>query len=216
VFGWGIRLLPYYIASMNIEHEYMEQTGEYKPFEGICLTDTFELAEPEQSSLAFMSEENTARVKKQKESPIFVVIGNPPYNVGQDSENDNNKNRKYPALDKRVAETYAAGSRAQSKSKLNDPFVKAIRWASDRVGEQGIVAFISNNSYIEKNVFDGMRQHLLQDFDLVYVVDLHGDIRKDSMKDAFRLARKTQSLDCRLWLASLSFSWCERVQKLLL
>ena len=90
-----VMLLPYYVASMNIEHEYLERTGEYQPFPGICLVDTFELAEPEQSRLSFMSEENTARVKRQKDAPIFVIIGNPPYNAGQINENDNNKNRTY-------------------------------------------------------------------------------------------------------------------------
>jgi len=174
-----IMLLPYYIASMNIEHEYMEQTGQYRPFEGICLTDTFELAEPEQAMLAFMSEENTARVKRQKESPIFVVIGNPPYNVGQVDENDNNKNRKYRTLDDRISATYAADSQAKLLSSLRDPYVKAFRWASDRVGQTGIVAFVSNNSFIEQLAFDGFRRELTKDFDAIYVLDLGGNVRKN-------------------------------------
>jgi predicted helicase len=172
-----IMLLPYYIASMNIEHEYMEQTGQYKPFEGICLTDTFELAEPEQATLAFMSEENTARVKRQKASPIFVVIANPPYNVGQENENDNNKNRKYPELDRRVNQTYAKASTATNKNALSDPYVKAIRWASDRVGSDGIVAFVSNNSFLDDVSFDGMRKHLGQDFSAIYQLNLKGNAR---------------------------------------
>ncbi|HMC30687.1 MAG TPA: N-6 DNA methylase, partial [Candidatus Angelobacter sp.] len=106
-----VMLLPYYIASMNIEHAYIEATDEYKPFEGICLVDTFELAEAGQSSL--FTAENTARVQKQKNTPIFVVIGNPPYNVGQENENENNKNRKYKNLDRRVSETYARDSSAR-------------------------------------------------------------------------------------------------------
>jgi predicted helicase len=172
-------LLPYYIASMNIEHEYMEQTGQYKPFEGICLTDTFELAEPEQASLAFMSEENTARVKKQKESPIFVVIGNPPYNVGQVDENDNNKNRKHTTLDLRVSSTYAKASSASSVSKLNDTYVKAIRWATDRLGDEGIIAFVNNNSFLDQIAFDGVRKCLQAEFDSIYILDLGGNIRKN-------------------------------------
>ena len=140
-----VMLLPYYVASMNIEHEYLERTGEYQPFPGICLVDTFELAEPEQSKLSFMSEENTARVKRQKDAPIFVIIGNPPYNAGQVDENDNNKNRKYPTIDKRIAATYAADSRATLVNSLSDPYIRAIRWASDRIGEDGIVALVTNS-----------------------------------------------------------------------
>jgi predicted helicase len=155
-----VMLLPYYIASMNIEHEFYELTGTYETFAGICLVDTFELAEGGQATLSFMNPENTARVERQKKSPIKVVIGNPPYNVGQLNENDNNKNRKYKVMDKRVAETYAKDSRATNKNALSDPYVKAIRWASDRIGPEGIVAFVSNNSFIENLAFDGMRKHL--------------------------------------------------------
>ena len=100
-----VMLLPYYIASMNIEHEYLERTGEYKAFPGICLVDTFELAEPEQSGLSFMTEENTARVKRQKEAPIFVIIGNPPYNVGQVERERQQQESEISTLDRRVADT---------------------------------------------------------------------------------------------------------------
>ena len=174
-----VMLLPYYVASMNIEHEYLERTGEYKAFPGICLVDTFELAEPEQSKLSFMSEENTARVRRQKESPIFVAIGNPPYNVGQTNENDANKNRKYNVVDKRLAETYGRASRASSTTKLADVYVKAIRWASDRVGREGIVALVTNNGFIHKRVFDGMRKCLSFDFASIYLMDLGGDVREN-------------------------------------
>ena len=108
-----VMLLPYYIASQNIEHEYYERMGTYLPFEGICLVDTFELAEPGQRQLGFMVPENTKRVERQKKSPIFVIIANPPYNSAQVNENDNNKNREYPSIDGRVSKTYAADSRAQ-------------------------------------------------------------------------------------------------------
>lgn len=174
-----VMLLPYYIASMNIEHEFYELTGGYEPFEGICLVDTFELAEAKQ--ISFFTTENTARVERQKRSPIMVVIGNPPYNVGQLNENDNNKNRKYKVMDKRVSETYARDSNATLVNKLNDPYVKAIRWASDRVIQngEGIVAFVTNNSFLEQTAFDGMRQHLEKDFDAIYVLDLGGNVRKN-------------------------------------
>lgn len=174
-----VMLLPYYIASMNIEHEYFTQTGEYKPFEGICLVDTFELAEPKNKEFSFLTQANTARVNKQKNSPIFVIIGNPPYNAHQINENDNSKNRKYPVIDKRVAETYAKSSMATNKNALSDVYVKAFRWASDRISDEGIVAFVSNNSFINNFTFDGMRKHLANDFSSLYILDLGGDVRKN-------------------------------------
>ncbi len=172
-----VMLLPYYIASMNIEHESYEATGYYQPFEGICLVDTFELAEDEQ--MALFTAENTARVEKQKETDMFVVIGNPPYNVGQVNENDNNKNRKYNAMDTRVRNTYAKDSQATLKRQLQDPYVKAIRWAADRIGAEGIVAFVTNNGFLDGVAFDGMRKHLVDDFSTMYVLDLGGNVRKN-------------------------------------
>ncbi|MFN9836504.1 MAG: N-6 DNA methylase [Pseudanabaena sp.] len=177
-----VMLLPYYIASMNIEHEYFEQTGKYEAFEGICLVDTFEDQRIEQ--LGLFTPENMKRVERQRESDLFVVIGNPPYNVGQLNENDNNKNRKYTTknktgIDDRVAATYAKASKATLKNSLSDPYVKAIRWASDRIGDEGVVAFVTNNSFIDGIAFDGMRQYLEQEFDQIYVFDLGGNIRKN-------------------------------------
>ena len=174
-----VLLLPYYIASLNIEHEFYEATGEYLPFEGISLVDTFDLAEERQLSL--LTEENTARVAKQKASPMFVVIGNPPYNAGQVNENDNNKNRKYPAMDARIEATYAKDSTATLKNSLYDPYVKSLRWASDRIGKEGIVALVTNNSFLDGTSFDGMRQHLAADFDEIYILDLGGNARKDKL-----------------------------------
>lgn len=170
-----IMLLPYYITSMNIEHAYYELTGRYEPFEGICFVDTFELAEEKQRPLFVKA--NTERVERQKQSPIFVIIGNPPYNAGQVNENDNNKNRRYEAVDNRVRETYAKDSNATLLRKLNDPYVKAIRWASDRIGEDGVVAFVTNNSFIDGVTFDGMRKHLAQDFSKIYHINLKGNAR---------------------------------------
>ncbi len=172
-----VMLLPYYIASMNIEHEFFEKIGEYKPFEGICLVDTFELAEPHQAEL--FTTKNTERVERQKKSPIFVILGNPPYNAKQIDQNDNNKNRKYPTMDKRVSETYASDSSATNRNVLSDPYVKAFRWASDRIGDEGIVAFVSNNGFLDGFAFDGMREHLTEDFNAIYVLDLGGNVRKN-------------------------------------
>ena len=172
-----VMLLPYYIASMNIEHEFYEATGHYLPFEGICLVDTFELAEPQQ--MVLFTEKNAERVERQKEAPMFVVIGNPPYNAGQVNENDNNKNRKYKTMDKQVRDTYAKDSKATLKNKLPDPYVKAIRWASDRIGDGGVVAFVTNNGFLDGIAFDGMRKHLADDFDTIYILDLSGNVRKN-------------------------------------
>ena len=172
-----VMLLPYYIASMNIEHEFFEATSTYQPFEGVCLVDTFELAEDRQ--LPLFALENTRRVEDQKKAPMFVVIGNPPYNMGQVNENDNNKNRKYPTMDARGKDTYSQDSKATTKNKLSDPYVKAIRWASDRIGDEGIVAFVTNNSFLDGVAFDGMRKHLADDFNAIYILDLGGNVRKN-------------------------------------
>ena len=171
-----VMLLPYYIASLNIEHAFYTATNRYVPYEGLCLVDTFEVAEDRQMRL--FTAANTERVKKQKESEMFVVIGNPPYNVGQVNENDNNKNRKYKTMDTRVRETYSQDSKATNKNALSDPYVKAIRWALDRIGEEGVVAFVTNNSFLDGIAFDGMRKHLANDCAAIYILDLGGNARK--------------------------------------
>lgn len=176
-----IMLLPYYIAGMNIEHAYYELTGQYQPFEGICLVDTFELAENKQHSFGFRIQENIERVNRQKAAPIFVIIGNPPYNAGQANENDNNKNRKYPVVDQWVAKHYAAPSKASNKNALSDPYVKAFVWATDRLRRQsqGIVAYVTNNGFLEGIAFDGMRKALAENFSSIYLLDLGGNVRKN-------------------------------------
>ncbi len=180
MFANEVMLLPYYIAALNIEHAYFELTGEYEPFEGLCFVDTLDLAESAQSTFSFMTEENTTRVQRQKKAPITVIIGNPPYNVGQINENDNNKNRKYPEIDARIRETYSKDSRATSVSKLNDPYVKFFRWAVDRLQDRdGVVCFVTNNSFVEQIAFDGMRKHLMQDFTYIYHVHLEGNVRQN-------------------------------------
>ena len=174
-----VMLLPYYIASMNIEHQFFEMTGHYQPFEKICLVDTFAHLDDEQLDFSYFTEENAKRVQEQKDTPMFVIIGNPPYNMGQVNENDNNKNRKYKTMDKRVRDTYTADSKATLRNKLSDPYVKAIRWASDRIAEEGIVAFVTNNGFLDGVAFDGMRKHLAQNFDAIYILDLSGNVRRN-------------------------------------
>ena len=171
-----VTLVPYYIASLNIEHQFFTATNRYVPYQGLCLVDTFEMAEERQMTL--FAPENTARVEKQKKTPMFVVIGNPPYNMGQVNENDNNKNRKYETMDKRIKDTYVKDSKARLRTALYDPYVKAIRWALDRIEEEGIVAFVTNNTFFDGVAFDGMRKHLAEDCDAIYVIDLGGNARK--------------------------------------
>jgi predicted helicase len=179
-----IMLLPYYIASLNIEHEYYAKSGEYEPFEGICFADTLELAERQQLSL--FVEENTERVKREKEADIMVVIGNPPYNAWQKSENDNNKNRKYPIIDERIKETYVKYSQATNRNALSDAYVKFFRWATDRLEDRdGIVCFVSNNGFLEGFAFDGFRKQLASEFTEIYHLDLGGNARKQGRGNVF-------------------------------
>ena len=171
-----VMLLPYYIANLNIEQQFYTATNRYAPYQGICLVDTFQI--PEERQMHLFTPANTERVEKQKETPMFVVIGNPPYNAGQVNENDNNKNRTYETMDKSIKDTYAKDSKATLRNKLYDPYVKAIRWALDRIGEEGVVAFVTNNSFIEGLAFDGMRKHLAADCNAIYILDLGGNARK--------------------------------------
>ena len=181
LFANEVMLMPYYIAALNIEHAYYELTGTYAPFEGLCFVDTLDLAEGSQHQLGFMTETNAQRVERQKRTPITVVIGNPPYNANQLNENDNNKNRKYPVLDKRIQDTYAKDSKATLKNKLYDPYVKFFRWAIDRLGDRdGIACLVTNNNFVVNQYpFDGFRKHLQRDFAAIYHVDLHGNIRRN-------------------------------------
>ncbi|MBA3532915.1 MAG: N-6 DNA methylase [Ardenticatenales bacterium] len=173
-----VLLLPYYIAAQNIEHEFFERTGEYHPFEGICFADTLDMGAHRQ--LNIFAPENTERIHRQEAAPIFVILGNPPYNVGQSNENDNNKNRAYPGVDKRIQQTYVKGSRATLNAQLYDMYVRFFRWATDRLHNgDGIVCFVSNNSFLHQFTFDGMRKELLKEFTRIYTLDLGGNIRKN-------------------------------------
>jgi predicted helicase len=180
LFANEIMLMAYYIAALNIEHAYYEITRSYDSFEGLCFVDTLDIADRKQRGFSFINEENTKRVERQKRADITVIIGNPPYNMGQKSENEDNKNRAYDEIDGRIRETYAKDSTATLKNELYDPYVRFFRWAIDRLGKNpGIVCFVSNNSFIDHDAFDGMQKHLLQDFTRVYHVDLHGNVNRD-------------------------------------
>ena len=177
-----VLLMPYYIASMNIEHEFYVATKQYQPFDNLCLVDTFDLTTERQ--LSMFAPENTRRVERQKQTEMFVVIGNPPYNARQMDENDANKNRKYPELDRQIQETYAHASSATNKTALYDPYVKAILWALNRIETDGIVAFVTNHNFITGQAFDGMRKHLSEACNAIYLLDLGGNVRKGHPGDA--------------------------------
>ncbi|MDR1035541.1 MAG: hypothetical protein LBT40_02875 [Deltaproteobacteria bacterium] len=153
----------------------------YTPFEGICLTDTFQLYEQESGGLKFteIMKMNSERVNAQKNAPIMVIVGNPPYSVGQKSANDNAQNHDYPSLNNRISATYAAGSTSQLKKSLFDTYIKAFRWASDRLGDDrpGIIAYVTNAGWLDGNAMDGMRKSLAQEFSSIYVFNLRGNCR---------------------------------------
>lgn len=174
-----IVLLAYYVAAINIEETYHSlQGGNYVPFDGIVLTDTFQMFEDDDKmdDLGVFAANND-RVIAQKERDIRVVIGNPPYSKGQTSGNDNNQNNSYPTLDGHIRDTYAARSTATNKNNLYDSYIRAIRWASDRIGDSGIVAYVSNGGYIDGNTADGLRLSLMDEFTSVFVFNLRGNTR---------------------------------------
>ncbi|MFM6075729.1 MAG: Eco57I restriction-modification methylase domain-containing protein, partial [Dolichospermum sp.] len=173
-----IVLLAYYIAAINIEESYhFLAGGEYRPFNGIVLTDTFQMSENEGYLLENIFPENNQRVINQKQNDITVIIGNPPYSAGQTSENDGNKNLKYDQLDSRIADTYAKYSSATLKNSLYDSYIRGFRWGSDRIKDKGIVCFVSNGSFIDNNAMDGFRKCLVDEFTSIYCFNLRGNQR---------------------------------------
>jgi predicted helicase len=169
-----IILLAYYIAAINIEETYHDLSQrDYEPFQGIVLTDTFQLAEGNFLENA-MSPENGERAKRQKLNDIRVIIGNPPYSAKQASENDGNQNLKYEQLDKRIDNTYARNSKARLKSSLFDSYVRGIRWASDRIKEKGMVCYVTNGSFVDGSNMDGLRACLTNEFSKIYCFNLRG------------------------------------------
>ena len=181
-----IVLLAYYIAAVNIEEAYRGERGEdsdYEPFNGIVLTDTFNLNKKGEKPTLFPKEwlpDNNARVERQQKLPIQVIVGNPPWSAGQKSSEDDNPNVEYPALEQRVRETYAEYSTVTLKNSLYDTYKMAIRWASDRIKEQGVIAFVTNGSWIDANVDSGIRACLAEEFSSVYVLTLRGNARTSS------------------------------------
>jgi predicted helicase len=172
-----IVLLAYYIATVNLETAFHGQTGIYQPFNGMVLTDTFQMTEENDLVDNVVLPENNEKAERQLKQPIRVIVGNPPYSAQQDSQNDNNQNLDYPTLDARIRKTYAAQSGAANKKNLYDSYIRAIRWASDRVGDHGIVAFVTNGSFLDANNMDGLRKCLTEEYSHLYVFNLRGNAR---------------------------------------
>lgn len=172
-----IVLLSYYIAAINIEAVFDDINGEepYAPFEGIVLTDTFESTEQEDTLDDSFFGTNDERLKRQQEKPITAIIGNPPYSVGQSSQNDDNQNISYPKLDKRIADTYVKFSASTSSRSTYDSYIKAFRWASDRLKGQGVIGFVTNGNYLNTNSADGLRAGLYEDFNHLYIFNMRGN-----------------------------------------
>ncbi|WP_374253926.1 DEAD/DEAH box helicase [Acinetobacter brisouii] len=175
-------LLAYYIAAINIEAVYhSEIIDEYTPFEGICLTDTFQMYEKD-DLIDEVLVDNSARRKRQKALDIQVIVGNPPYSAGQESANDNNANVKYPSLDEKISQTYAERSAATNKNALYDSYIRAIRWASDRIENQGVIGFVTNGGFVDANTADGLRKCLVEEFSSLYIFHLRGNQRTSGEK----------------------------------
>lgn len=183
LFSNEIDIMPYYISNLNIENAYFERTNSYEIFENICFLDTLEFQTKLGNNALFgmeeFSEGNVKRAVRQYEKKINLIIGNPPYNANQKSENDNNKNKVYIDLDKRIKDTYVNLSSAQ-KTKQYDMYKRFIRWASDRIKSEddGIIAFITNNAYLDSRQDDGFRKSVQKEFDYIYIIDLKGNARK--------------------------------------
>lgn len=194
-----IVLLSYYIAAINIEAVFDEINGDepYAPFEGIVLTDTFESTETEDTIDDSFFGTNDKRLKRQQEKPITAIIGNPPYSVGQGNQNDNNQNISYSKLDKRLADTYVKNSNATSSRSTYDSYIRAFRWASDRLKNKGVIGFVTNGGYLSSNSTDGLRDAIYKEFNHLYILNLRGnalglgEIRKKEGGNVFGAGTRT-------------------------
>jgi predicted helicase len=182
IFCNELGLLPYYIANLNIEYTYQQKIGEYAEFNNLCWVDTLDNTgfhfKGSNTELFGLSVENTARIKTQNEQQISVIIGNPPYNAKQENYNQQNANRLYKIIDEKIKTTYIKNGTAQNQIVLYDMYTRFYRWATDRIdNEQGIISFITNNSFINAKTFDGFRKCISQDFDFAYIIDTKSDVR---------------------------------------
>lgn len=180
-----VAILPYYVANLNIEATYASVMDSYEEYPGLCFVDTLDNTYALRKHAGHMddlfgsvSDDNVKRIRVQNSRRISIIIGNPPYNANQLNENENNKNREYPEIDKRIKETYIAASKAQ-KTKMYDMYSRFFRWAADRLDENGVLAFITNRSFIDTRTFDGFRAMASKEFNEIRIVDLGGDIRSN-------------------------------------
>ena len=183
-----VAILPYYIANLNIEYTYQQKMGEYVEFPHICFVDTLDNMgfwyKEKQGDLFGFGAENARRIKEQNTRKISVILGNPPYNANQQNENDNNKNREYPEIDELIKQTYLKHSTAQ-KTKVYDMYARFFRWASHRLDENGVIAFVTNNSFLTARTYDGFRKVVADEFAAIYIVDLNGNVRLQQRGNVF-------------------------------
>ncbi|MDX2129904.1 MAG: type ISP restriction/modification enzyme [Chloroherpetonaceae bacterium] len=223
-----VAILPYYIANLNIEFTYKQRTGRYEEFNNLCFVDTLDNigalsyeGNKQQNNLFALSSENSERIKRQNSKKISVVIGNPPYNANQLNENDNNKNREYPFIDKEIKETFIKQSTAQ-KTKVYDMYARFYRWAMNRITSKGVIAFITNRSFIDSRTFDGFRKCVQNDFAECYIIDTKSDVRANpkiagtthnvfgiqtGVAIMFLVRKDKQSGNCKIYYVALDDFW---------
>jgi predicted helicase len=226
-----VAILPYYIANLNVEFTFKQKMGYYEEFKNLCFVDTLDNTEAnqyvgQQHGLFGLTSENSERIKRQNSKKISVIIGNPPYNANQANENDNNKNREYPAIDKRIKETYIRYSTAQ-KTKVYDMYARFYRWASDRLDKNGVLAFITNRSFIDRRTFDGFRKIIQDEFTECFIVDTKSDVRmnpkiagtthnvfgiKTGVAIMFLVKKESKETKCNIHYISMEDDWRKEIK----
>ena len=226
-----VAILPYYIANLNIEYTFKQKMQYYEEFQNLCFVDTLDNTDAlaysgKQHTLFGLSSENTERIRRQNSKKISVVIGNPPYNANQLNENENNKNREYPTIDKRIKDTYIKYSTAQ-KTKVYDMYSRFYRWSMDRLDHNGILAFITNRSFIDSRTFDGFRKCVQDEYAYAYIVDTKSDVRANpkiagtthnvfgiqtGVAIMFLIKKEKQEGPCRIEYVSMEDDWRKEVK----
>jgi predicted helicase len=226
-----VAILPYYVANLNMEFTFKQKMGYYEEFKNLCFVDTLDNTDAlayggKQHALFGLSSENSERIKKQNSKKISVVIGNPPYNANQANENDNNKNREYSDIDKRIKDTYIKNSTAH-KTKVYDMYARFYRWATDRLEKNGVLAFITNRSFIDSRTFDGFRKCVQEDFSACYIVDTKSDVRSNpkiagtthnvfgiqtGVAMMFLVKKEKQEGKCKIEYATMEDEWRKEIK----
>jgi len=231
IYANEVAILPYYIANLNVEYTFKQRMGYYEEFKNLCFVDTLDNTDPlaysgQQRSVFGLSSENTERIKRQNSKKISVIIGNPPYNANQMNENENNKNREYPRIDERIKETYVKQSTAQ-KTKVYDMYSRFYRWATDRLDKNGVLAFITNRSFIDSRTFDGFRKCVQDDFAACHIVDTRSDVRANpkiagtthnvfgiqtGVAIMFLVRKEKQEGKCKIEYAAMEDNWRKEIK----